>query len=144
MESKGSNSFINHDNIENMKNRQKNLLYWGIAISVVVGAIGGLVLYSNQPGALDELAKCLDEKGATFFGAYWCPACNKQKTTFGRSAQYLPYTECSDPGTRNQNELCASAGIKSYPTWEFVDGERTVGVLSPQELSEKTSCPLPQ
>ena len=128
----------------NMKNRQKNLLYWGIAILVIVGLVGGLIYYSSQPGALDELAKCLKEKGTTFYGAYWCPACNKQKLAFGSSAQYLPYAECSDPGTRNQNELCATAGIESYPTWEFSGGERIVGVLSPSDLAEKTGCVLPQ
>jgi len=127
-----------------MKNRQKNILYWGIAVLVVVSAVGGLVYYSNQPGPLDGLAKCLKDKGTIFYGAYWCPVCNKQKTAFGRSAQYLPYTECSDPGTRNQNELCSTAGIESYPTWEFAGGERLTGVLSPEKLAEKTSCALPQ
>ena len=130
--------------LKNMKNRQKNLLYWGIAILVVAGIVGGLIYYANQPAPLDELAKCLGEKGATFYGAYWCPVCNKQKTTFGRSAQYLPYTECSDPGTRNQNELCANAKIEAYPTWEFANGERMTGALSLTQLSEKTGCALPQ
>lgn len=127
-----------------MKNKQKTLLYWGISILVVASAIGAMVYYSGQPGPLDEFAKCLGDKGATFFGAYWCPACNKQKAAFGRSVQYLPYTECSDPGTRNQNELCISKGIQSYPTWEFADGERLTGVLSPAQLAEKTACALPQ
>jgi len=127
----------------NMKNRQKTFLYWGIAIFAVVSVIGGFVYYSNLPGELDELAKCLGDKGATFFGAYWCPACNQQKTLFGRSVQYLPYAECSDPGTRNQNERCIEAGIERYPTWEFANGERLEGVLTPSQLAEKTSCPLP-
>ena len=127
-----------------MKNKQKNLLYWGVAILVIATITGGAIYFSNQPGPLDNFAKCLKDKGAIFYGAYWCPACNKQKSTFGRSAQYLPYTECSDPNTKNQNELCSNAGIKSYPTWEFEDGERITGVLSPAELSEKTGCVLPQ
>ena len=127
-----------------MKNKQKNLLYWGIAVLVVVLIIGGLVLYSNQPGPLDQFAKCLKDKGATFYGAYWCPACNKQKTIFGRSTQYLPYAECSNPGARDQNELCIAAKIEAYPTWEFEGGERITGVLSPEKLSEKTGCALPQ
>lgn len=142
-ESKGSSTFINHGNISCMKNRQKTLLYWGIATLVVASMVGAIIYYSNLPGELDELAKCLKDKGATFYGTYWCPACNQQKTAFGRSAQYLPYAECSDPGSKSQNALCSGLGIQRYPTWEFADGERLEGVLTPSELSEKTSCPLP-
>lgn len=125
-----------------MKNRQKNLIYWAVAILVVGGIIGALVYQANQPGAFDNLAKCMEKKGVKFFGAYWCPACNNQKRIFGNSEKYLPYIECSDPGQRNQNETCSTAGIEQYPTWEFPGGERSVGIMTPEELSEKTDCPI--
>lgn len=127
-----------------MKNRQKNLLYWGIAILVVGGAIGAAVYYSNQPGPLDDFARCLGEKGASFYGAYWCPACNSQKALFGRSKQYLPYIECSNPGQTTQNRTCTDAGIEGYPTWQFADGERVTAVLPLAQLAEETGCTLPQ
>lgn len=126
-----------------MKHKQKVALYWVIGIIAVVGLIGGLTYYSSAPGPLDAFAQCLDEEGASFYGAYWCPACNEQKRLFGRSEQYLPYVECSN-SDRSQNQLCQDAGIQGYPTWDFADGTRTVGVLTPQELADVTACELPQ
>ncbi|MEX2054392.1 MAG: hypothetical protein WD883_02530 [Candidatus Colwellbacteria bacterium] len=127
-----------------MKNRQKVALYWAVAIVAVVGIIGGLVFYSNQPGPLDTFAKCLGEQGASFYGAYWCPACNEQKNMFSRSQQHLPYIECSDPGTRTQNQTCAEADIQAYPTWELASGERIEGVIPLEQLAALTTCELPQ
>jgi hypothetical protein len=37
--------------------------------------------------------------------------------------------------------VCSAAGINSYPTWIFTDGTRGA-VMSLQELSQKTNCPL--
>ncbi|MDP3953733.1 MAG: hypothetical protein Q8P99_02855 [bacterium] len=127
-----------------MKNKQKVALYWAIAIVIVASVIGALVFYSNQPGPLDTFAKCLGDQESTFYGAYWCPACNQQKTLFGKSQQHLPYVECSEPGSRDQNETCIEAGIQAYPTWEFANGERIEGVLSPEQLAQLTTCQLPQ
>jgi hypothetical protein len=62
---------------------------------------------------------------------------------FGSSAKLLPYTECSTPDGNGQLTVCRDAGISSYPTWEFAGGNRVSGVVSFDELSELTSCPLP-
>jgi len=126
-----------------MKKRHKKALYWIIAIVAVVTAAWAINSYSNQPGELDSFAQCLEDQGATFYGAYWCPACNQQKTMFGRSQDLLPYEECSLPNRGGRNELCTGLGIEGYPTWEFPDGERVTGVVSLEELSRKTSCELP-
>src|SRR5687767_6111588 len=43
---------------------------------------------------LRGLAERLDDSGAIFYGASWCPHCQEQKAMFGASADRLPYVEC--------------------------------------------------
>jgi thiol-disulfide isomerase/thioredoxin len=109
---------------------------------VVVLVIGGLVYTSRLPGNLDSFATCLKDKGATFYGAFWCPHCQEQKAMFGRSRSKLPYVECSTPDGNGQTEVCKDKKIIGYPTWEFADGTRETGVISFAKLSDKTSCPF--
>lgn len=119
---------------------------YGVAILVVILVIaGGIWAFnaSSGPGPYDSLAKCLGEKGAKFYGAFWCPHCKEQKELFGSSAKYLPYIECSTPDGKGQTDVCKQANIQSYPTWEFADGSRTSGVVALVSLAQKTSCPLP-
>ncbi len=113
---------------------------------LVAGGIGGGIWYVNsQPGPLDGFASCLGEKGAKFYGAFWCPHCANQKKLFGRSAKKLPYIECGVAGnTSAQTQICTDAEVKNYPTWTFADDSRLTGEISLSELSEKTSCALPQ
>jgi len=116
-----------------------------ITIIVVVALIGGAVFLSrvpDRPGTLDTFASCLAEKGAMFYGAFWCPHCNDQKALFGRSQSNIPYTECSTPDGEGQLQVCTDKGITGYPTWEFADGTRQGGVLSLEALGERTSCPV--
>ncbi len=112
---------------------------------------GGLILmsllfisYFLLPGRLDGFAQCVTDRGATFYGAFWCPHCKEQKQLFGKSAGNLPYVECSTPDGQNQQQICKDAGIQGYPTWVFEDGERETKTLTPTELAEKTGCELPQ
>jgi len=114
-----------------------------ILISVVII----LVLFSfvgNQPAdeRYNQLAQCISDSGATFYGAFWCPNCQDQKKLFQGSEKLLPYKECSTPDGRSQTFACKEAGIKGYPTWEFSDGTRITDVLNLEELSEYTKCPL--
>jgi thiol-disulfide isomerase/thioredoxin len=97
----------------------------------------------NQPGPYDAFSQCLKEKGAVFYGAFWCPHCQNQKKVFGKSAKFLPYVECSTPDGRGQIALCQQKKIDGYPTWEFADGSREIGEVSLQKLAEKTGCALP-
>jgi len=114
-----------------------------LIIAALVLVFGGLFAwYQLTPGKYDALAQCLDERDVTFYGAFWCPHCREQKQLFGKSADLLPYVECSTPNKRGQLEVCSTAGIESYPTWEFADGKRVTGVLTPKELSEQSGCPL--
>lgn len=84
---------------------------------------------------LKALAIHLRESGARFYGAYWCPSCQKQKALFEASASRLPYVECT-PNGRNgvKNFACVANKIDDYPTW-IIDGRRHTGVLPVDELA---------
>jgi hypothetical protein len=78
------------------------------------------------------LSEHLRRSGALFYGAWWCPACFKQKNLFGQEAgDQLPYVECAK--TQAGRDRCQAAGIKAYPTW--ILGERRIeGVQTLEEL----------
>lgn len=91
----------------------------------------------------NEFAQCLTDKDVKFYGAFWCPHCARQKELFGSSFDKVNYIECSLPDKSGQTEVCSSANITNYPTWDFGD-ERKQGLLTLQQLSQKTGCQLPQ
>lgn len=147
----------------------KNLI--AVAIVIAGGLIAGAVIYTSQekmekegpaalvkpaiseeksltekPSELDStiletFAKCLTKKGAKFYGAFWCGWCKRQKQLFGETAKYLPYIECSDPKTRQLNDICKKAGIRGFPTWEF-NGKKSSGFKTLEELAELSGCKL--
>lgn len=78
------------------------------------------------------LSAFLRARGFVFYGAWWCPACFKQKNLFGQEAgNQLPYVECDKQP--EQRERCQAARIQAYPTWVF-GNERREGVLTLDEL----------
>lgn len=90
-------------------------------------------------------AKCLTEKNTTMYGAYWCPHCQNQKRVFGKEAfKSIHYVECDENGYQGNPQLCAEKGVKRFPTWEFGDGSKVEGELTPEQLAEKTKCELPK
>lgn len=127
-----------------MENNNRNIIVIGI---IILLSVVSLLVYtsrdSNTPGTLDTFAQCLKDKGAIFYGAFWCSHCQNQKALFGSSKKYLPYVECSTPDAQGQLEICVRNDIKSYPTWVFPDLSTTTGEITLATLSEKTSCPLP-
>jgi thiol-disulfide isomerase/thioredoxin len=129
-----------------MQKQQKTIFFSVLGVLVAGLIIIGFV-QSNQgpsdPGKYDEFAMCLKDKGATFFGAFWCPHCQAQKKLFGNSVKKLPYVECSTPNGQAQTQICIDKGIESYPTWEFADGSRLNGEIALDKLAEKTGCVLP-
>ncbi len=76
------------------------------------------------------------------YGAYWCQHCNSQKEMFGESWHHINYIECSLPNRAGQTQICADAGVKAYPTWEFNDGSRIEGGMTLLQLAQKTGCSL--
>ena len=132
-----------------MENNNKVKIFLIVIGVLVVGTIATVLLRSNAstdtgPGKYDELAMCLKDKGAIFYGAFWCPHCQAQKKLFGSSQKLLPYVECSTADGNAQTQICIDKGVKSYPTWEFADGTRLNGEVPLAQLAEKTSCQLPQ
>lgn len=97
-----------------------------------------------KPSVYDSFATCIKDSGAIFYGAFWCPHCHNQKALFGTAERFLPYVECSNPDGKSQNETCNDAGVESYPTWVFPNGEKLTGEISLETLAAKTSCLLPQ
>lgn len=79
------------------------------------------------------LSRHLKQTGALFYGAWWCPACSRQKALFGREGMsLLPYVECDR--VPSDRDVCVAAEIKAFPTWVLKGKERLIGVQSLDEL----------
>lgn len=116
---------------------------WIVVGFIVAGLIGWSIWSGVQPGKYDALATCLKDKGAKFYGAFWCSHCQNQKRLFGKSSKLLPYIECATPDGKGQLQTCIDAKIEGYPTWEFFDGSRVSGEVPLADLAEKSGCELP-
>ena len=119
------------------------MIFWVIILLLVVAGLGVSVLGGRGSDKLNGFAQCLTDKGAIFYGAFWCPHCQAQKRAFSNSAKLLPYVECSTPDGQGQLQVCKDKEIKQYPTWEFSDGSRLTGEVPLTQLAEKTGCVLP-
>lgn len=85
---------------------------------------------------ISALAKHLQAIGAKMYGAYWCPHCHHQMDLFGEGTfnRYIRYIECDPRGEKAKPELCKTAKIEAYPTWE-IRGKLYMGVQSLEELA---------
>jgi uncharacterized membrane protein len=116
--------------------------HWGLNTgAVALVAVIGLHVYSSdllQPAEnprLTALAIHLEQTGARYYGAFWCPTCAEQRRLFGRSADRLPYVECSPDGRNGPRAMaCINADIDGYPTW-VIGGQRIQALLKPEELA---------
>ncbi len=121
-------------------------------ISILVAAVSIILavilfffsLQSERIGRLDGFASCLKDKGAVFYGAFWCSHCKRQKDLFEGSAKLLNYIECSTPDGKSQTQVCKDKQIQSYPTWFFANESSASGELSLKDLSDRTTCSLPK
>jgi uncharacterized membrane protein len=118
---------------------------WLVNHAIVLVALLGVV-YAQQSGMLTPpenprlaaLAEHLTERGAKFYGAEWCVNCRNQKELFGRSAERLPYVECSPFGPKGAMSFtCISAGVSAYPTW-IIRGKPYTEVMQPEELARRS------
>jgi thiol-disulfide isomerase/thioredoxin len=124
------------------------ILFLGVIATVIVRSGSSGSTNGAQSGKYDTFATCLKDKGAIFYGAFWCPHCQEQKKLFGSSVKLLPYVECSTADGQGQLQVCKDKNITSYPTWKLADGtnipnENSAGVTL-ETLAAKTSCVLPQ
>ncbi|MFQ6538764.1 MULTISPECIES: hypothetical protein [Aphanothece] len=86
------------------------------------------------------LSAHLKSRGAIFYGAWWCPACFKQKNLFGKEAgNSLPYVECDK--TDNGRERCMAAKVRAFPTWDLKGKPRLEGIQTLQELKAWSDYP---
>ena len=130
-----------------MKITQVKIFFLVIGL-LILGTITAVIFRNDETSVsstlYDEFAVCLKDKGAVFYGAFWCSHCQTQKKLFGSSQKLLPYIECSTLDGQSQTKICIDENISSYPTWEFVDGTRLTGEVSLETLAERTSCVLPE
>lgn len=118
---------------------------WHVGSGVASVAIVAL-LFLHFSGAFDpaagpedpylkSLAVHLEESGAKFYGAYWCPHCQQQKAAFGASGHRLPYVECTPGGPKGPRDTdCITAEISGYPTW-IIDERRIERAIAPAQLA---------
>ena len=131
------------------KKRDKGNKHVGIIIGVliiIILIIAAFFVFSGNKipqEEIDVFAKCLTEKGAVMYGAFWCPHCARTKARFGSSFQYIKYVECDPRGDNEQSQLCIQKEIESYDTWEFADSSRLVGEPTFEAMAEKTGCIAP-
>ena len=96
-----------------------------IFIVIIVLVFGGIIAFMLTGGGTstkyDAFATCLKDKGATFYGAFWCPHCQATKKLFEESKK-LPYVECSKSDGQSQTQVCIDEKVGSYPTWVFANG----------------------
>jgi len=116
-----------------------------ISIGILSIFISGIALSgcSNGPvedGKYAEVAQCITEKGAKFYGTFWCGFCKKQKSAFGDDIRYIDYVECDERGDNGDPQACIDAGVDRYPTWFFPGQGLKVGLHSPEDLAKITNC----
>lgn len=147
-------SSINNSGVTISFMSDKNIVIGVVVLLLGIGAVlylagGGRAPAGNLPtvtassSPIAAFAQCLKDKGAVFYGAFWCPHCKTQKALFGDAVSLLPYVECSTSDGNAQTLECIQKKIEGYPTWEFLDGSRLTGERSFVELGAKTSCPVP-
>jgi hypothetical protein len=113
-----------------------------MAMVAVMVIVAGYAILMNVPGRYDSFARCVSASGAKMYGSFQCPHCSDQKRMFGNSWRLIDYVECSTPDGKAQAEACALAGIRSYPTWVFKDGNKSIGITPFEAIAEKTGCSL--
>ena len=107
-------------------------------VAAVVAVVGGAAIFASYPGGATayqaELARHLARSKAVMYGAYWCPHCQEQKARFGHGRQRSALRRVRSQGAGARPDLCAIAGVRSYPTW-VIGSERREGVLTLEELA---------
>jgi hypothetical protein len=127
---------------EKGSSKTKKVILYVVVAALFVGAYLAGRYYKNHK--YDSFAECLATRNARMYGLYWCPHCADQKREFGSSFRYVPYIECASENEPHElTPACKAAGVKLFPSWQFGADPPKEGVLTLQELSQKTGCSLP-
>jgi hypothetical protein len=127
---------------QNDGSETKKVILYVVIAALFAGAYLAGRYYKNHK--YDSFAKCIATKNARMYGLYWCPHCADQKREFGSSFHYVPYIECASENDPHElTPACKAAGVKLFPSWQFGADPPKEGVLTLQELSQKTGCSLP-
>lgn len=126
------------------KSKKKKRYFFVFSLLILISAI---IIYAiaSRPdsSAFDPFINCLEEKEVKFYGSFQCPHCATQKGMFNnaKAIDSEVYVECGPLGGPISNE-CRTAGINSYPTWTFPNGDKLTGVIELEVLAEKSGCSL--
>ena len=107
-------------------------------IALTLASLAFLTTTNAGATTMQTFGRCLKSKGATLYGASWCPHCRAQLQTLGDALDSVRYVECAVDGSREQAAACRNAKVSGYPTWTFADGSRDSGEQSLEELAAKT------
>jgi hypothetical protein len=122
--------------------KTKKMILYVVIAALFAGAYLAGRYYKNHK--YDSFAECLATRNARMYGLYWCSHCADQKREFGSAFRYVPYIECASENDPHElTPACKAAGVKLFPSWQFGADPPKEGVLSLQELSQKTGCSLP-
>ena len=118
--------------IEKPKNNKKIIIISIISIVfvLIVGGIGFSYLNTLKPGALDDFAQCLTEKGAIMYGATSCQYSHAQQGMFGNSKKYLDIRDFTE-----------DSNVKTTPTW-IINGNYYANVQTFDRLASLTGCEI--
>src|SRR3989344_6396834 len=119
-------------------NHESNMKWIGVVILALAVIIAVVLLLPKSADSkyknLETFARCLTDKGAVMYGAYWCSHCKAQKAEFGASFKYIKYVECTD-----EPKVCETARVEGYPTWKIAS-TTLVGEQLLETLASQTSC----
>ncbi len=122
--------------------KTKKVILYVVIAAFFGGAFFAGRYYKNHK--YDSFARCLATRNAKMYGLYWCPHCADQKREFGSAFRYVAYVECASENDPHElTPACKAAGVKLFPSWQFGADPPKEGVLTLQELSQKTGCSLP-
>jgi glutaredoxin len=118
-----------------MEKKKTNTIIWIAIVIIVVAAIA--IYYwpkTNNNGIVDEATIQCIAQNSKIYTTQTCPHCAEQKRILGDSLSLFDNVDC----TTNQ-QACIDANIEYVPTWE-INGEKTTGVFTFEQLKEMTGC----
>lgn len=115
---------------------KKILIITLLLISTVILAACSTPTVAPATPEVENLAKCLTDNGAVFYGTEWCPHCKEQKKLFGSAMEYIVFVDCDA-----NRDACVNAGIQGYPTW-IIGDETLTGTQQLYKLSQVSGCSL--